>query len=175
MNKVMRKRASQGVSDIQSDEFGDMRKKFFYLDHTAEVLENYRRLKENEIFDKILHDGRMKKAFLKNEGSKAENLIGDFDSKFKGYQYNQDSSNSTSSFEEKAARSSLEFMQENQVFENMKEMKGLIREYHRLKGEGEDEAVLQGIVAKYDLLQQDAPGVDKWQAPTIESSQKSEH
>ena len=54
-------------------------------------------------------------------------------------------------------------------------MKGLIREYHRLKGEGEDEAVLQGIVAKYDLLQQDAPGVDKWQAPTIESSQKSEH
>lgn len=65
-----------------------MRKKYFYLDHTAEVLENYRRLKENEIFDKILHDGRMKKAFLKNEGSRVENLISDFDNKFKDYKYN---------------------------------------------------------------------------------------
>ena len=35
-----------------------MRKKFFYLDHTAEVLENYRRMEENQIFDKVLHDER---------------------------------------------------------------------------------------------------------------------
>jgi hypothetical protein len=45
------------------------------LDHTAEVLENYRRIKENEIFDQILHDAREKKAFLKAEERKTENLI----------------------------------------------------------------------------------------------------
>ena len=59
-----------------------MRKKFFYLDHTAEVLENYRRLQENQIFDKVLHDERMKKAFLKAEARRKENLIDDYHSKF---------------------------------------------------------------------------------------------
>ena len=54
-----------------------MRNKFFALDHTAEVLENYRRLKENEIFDRILHDERMKKAYIKTESRKRENLIDD--------------------------------------------------------------------------------------------------
>jgi hypothetical protein len=47
-----------------------MRNKFFYLDHTAEVLENYRRIQENQIFDKILHDERNKKAFLRHESRK---------------------------------------------------------------------------------------------------------
>ena len=54
-----------------------MRNKFFALDHTAEVLENYRRLKENEIFDRVLHDERMKRAYLKTESRKRENLIAD--------------------------------------------------------------------------------------------------
>jgi hypothetical protein len=47
----------------------------FSLDHTAEVLENYRRIKENEIFTKVLHDEREKKAFLRREGRKKENII----------------------------------------------------------------------------------------------------
>jgi len=40
------------------------------LDHTAEVLENYRRIQENLLFDKVLHDKRQKTAFLKNESRK---------------------------------------------------------------------------------------------------------
>jgi len=55
------------VTDIEREEMGNLSKKFFLLDHTAEVLENYRRIKENEIFDQILHDEREKKAFLKAE------------------------------------------------------------------------------------------------------------
>lgn len=39
------------------------------------MLENYRRIKENDIFDQILHDSREKKAFLKAEERKTENLI----------------------------------------------------------------------------------------------------
>lgn len=53
-----------------------MREKFFYLDHTAEILENYRRLQENKIFDKVLHDERTKKACLKLESRKVENILG---------------------------------------------------------------------------------------------------
>ena len=34
-------------------------------------------LKENEIFDRILHDERMKKAYIKIESRKRENLIDD--------------------------------------------------------------------------------------------------
>lgn len=57
------------------------------LDHTAEVLENYRRMKENEIFDKQLHDKRMKTAYLKHESRKTENLISDFSQKYEGHKY----------------------------------------------------------------------------------------
>lgn len=52
-----------------------MGRKFFYLDHTAEVLENYRRIQENEIYNKVLHETRQKKAFLKKESRKPENLL----------------------------------------------------------------------------------------------------
>lgn len=45
------------------------------LDHTAEVLENYRKIKENELFQKVLHDERQKKAFLKTESKKIEHLL----------------------------------------------------------------------------------------------------
>jgi hypothetical protein len=49
------------------------------LDHTAEVLENYRRIKENELFNHVLHGEREKKAFLKKEDRKPENLIDNYE------------------------------------------------------------------------------------------------
>lgn len=39
----MKQQVSKAVTDIQETEYSDMRNKFFALDHTAEVLENYRR------------------------------------------------------------------------------------------------------------------------------------
>ena len=88
-NIGLKKQVNEAVDDIYRSEYSDLSKKIFYLDHTAEVLENYRRLQENKIFDKILHDERMKKAFIKNEGRRVENLIGDFD-RFRNYRYFQD-------------------------------------------------------------------------------------
>lgn len=78
VNKKLTKQSSAAVTDIQQKEYFDMRRKFFVLDHTAEVLENYRRIQENLIFDKQLHDTRMKNAYLRHESKKQENLITDF-------------------------------------------------------------------------------------------------
>ena len=46
-NKEIRKEAIKAVHDIENTEKGELGRKFFYLDHTAEVLENYRRIQEN--------------------------------------------------------------------------------------------------------------------------------
>jgi hypothetical protein len=73
------------------------------------VLENYRRIQENELFDKVLHDSRMKRAYLKHESQNAENLIEDFGSKFNGYKYLENTNGDQNAA---AALTSLDFMQE---------------------------------------------------------------
>jgi len=90
INKVLQKRVSKIVDMNRQSNYYDLSRKFFFLDHTAEVLENYRRIEENKIFDRILHDERMKKAYLKKEGRRKENLIEDFDFKFGEYKYFED-------------------------------------------------------------------------------------
>jgi hypothetical protein len=57
-NKALRKEVVSAVTEIEKEEIGNLSRKFFLLDHTAEVLENYRKIKENEIFQQILHDER---------------------------------------------------------------------------------------------------------------------
>lgn len=57
-NKDLRNQTSTALHDLERTEKGDLGRKFFYLDHTAEVLENYRRLQENELFEKVLHETR---------------------------------------------------------------------------------------------------------------------
>ena len=79
LNIDLKRQATKAVDKIWDEEGGSLRNKFFYLDHTAEVLENYRRVKENELFNHILHGEREKKAFLKKEGRKLENLIEGYD------------------------------------------------------------------------------------------------
>ena len=76
-NKGLRRQSVAAIFDIQDQERDTLGRKFFALDHTAEVLENYRRIKENEIYDKILHETRQRKAFLKNESRKTHNLLRD--------------------------------------------------------------------------------------------------
>ena len=57
-NKVLRKQAQEGVDSVYENDKDHLAEKFYYLDHTAEVLENYRKLQENIIFGKVLHDER---------------------------------------------------------------------------------------------------------------------
>ena len=116
LNKRLGKQSSNAVTDIQQTEFYDMRQKFFALDHTAEVLENYRRIHENQLFDKVLHDERLKKAFLKHEGRKQENLIADYGSNFSNYKYLENTSEQT---DNNGAHSALQFMQDNFIYKHL--------------------------------------------------------
>ena len=43
-NKMLRKQATVGVESAYRDESDRLGAKFYYLDHTAEVLENYRKI-----------------------------------------------------------------------------------------------------------------------------------
>ena len=97
-NNELQKQASGAVKDIWDKEGGSLRNKFFLLDHTAEVLENYRRIKENEIFSRIVFEEREKKAFLKKEARQTENLIEDFDQRFPNYKYFSDTDGSPRDF-----------------------------------------------------------------------------
>ena len=47
------------------------------MDHTAEVLENYRRMHENRLFNLMLFDDRNKKAFLRRESRSKEAILGE--------------------------------------------------------------------------------------------------
>ena len=82
VNQHLKGRVSDSIQDIWDKEGGSLRNKFFMLDHTAEVLENYRRIQENELFQHILFDEREKKAFLRHESRKIENLIEGYEQKF---------------------------------------------------------------------------------------------
>ena len=57
-NKMLKKTATKGVDQAINSEKQDMQEKYYFLDHTAEVLENYRKFEENKIFDRVLHDER---------------------------------------------------------------------------------------------------------------------
>ena len=87
-NQALRKKASGAVHELERNERAMLGDRFFYLDHTAEVLENYRRIQENKIFDAALHESDQKKAFLKSESRKFENLLET--SKYDSYNYFQD-------------------------------------------------------------------------------------
>ena len=43
-NKVLKKEAAAGVDSVYNDEKERLGEKFYFLDHTAEVLENYRKI-----------------------------------------------------------------------------------------------------------------------------------
>jgi hypothetical protein len=89
-NKAMRKQVGTKIDDIYEDESASLRNKFFALDHTAEVLENYRRIQENKIFTAVLHSSREKKAFLKNESRELQSILSPQNhQKFISYQDNK--------------------------------------------------------------------------------------
>lgn len=70
INNALTTTIKKNVGQLLENEIPSLREKIFLLDHTAEVLENYRKVKENEIFNHILHGEREKKAFLKKESRK---------------------------------------------------------------------------------------------------------
>ena len=86
-NRALQSQATHVVEDIWQKEGGSLRDKYFVLDHTAEVLENYRRIQENEIFERVLFEQREKKAFLKKEARKINNIIDNYEQKYGNFKY----------------------------------------------------------------------------------------
>lgn len=65
------------IAEVEKERMGD---KIFLLDHTAEVLENYRKIEEVKLFNAIQHEKKEKQAALKLARRKTENILPDFKS-----------------------------------------------------------------------------------------------
>ena len=85
-NKYIRKKTIEKINLNEQKDFEDLSAKLFSIDHTAQVLENIRRLKENKIFSRKLHEVKEKKLALKLESRKLGNVIEDFNQKFQNFE-----------------------------------------------------------------------------------------
>jgi len=87
VRQINRKALKEGksiLSAIEEKETGEMHAKIFMLDHTAEVLENYRKIEEIKIYNAIRHEEKETLAALKEAGRQKQNLILDYEAKYRG-------------------------------------------------------------------------------------------
>lgn len=93
MNEVLRKETNEAVNLAAKSNDSKLRAKIFILDHTAEVLENFRRLQEYNIWKKELHYEREKLVALKKESRKLQNVIENYDALYGTRGYLEDTKN----------------------------------------------------------------------------------
>jgi len=86
LSRIFRIRASKGINIAQKKNQKSLEEKIFFLDKTAAVLENYRKILEVKIFNRLLHREREKRLFLKMHARKLENLIPNYDIRFKTFE-----------------------------------------------------------------------------------------
>lgn len=99
LNKIIRKKIMGNINTAESQDFKSLEERLFLKDISAQSLENLRKIKENKIFNKKLHELHEKKLALKLEGKKLENLIENFDFKFKNFEiYNDTEANSVKTY-----------------------------------------------------------------------------
>lgn len=72
------RKIKSSLSDIAHVEKQRMGEKLFLLDHSAQVLENYRKIEEIKLYNAIQHEQKEKQAALKITKRKLENLLPDF-------------------------------------------------------------------------------------------------
>jgi len=92
-NKDLKKAANRAIDQVERQTTHDIRAKIFLLDHTAEVLENFRRLQEYKIWKFELHSEREKLVALKKESIKYDNLIENYEALYGNRAYLEDTSN----------------------------------------------------------------------------------
>lgn len=97
LNKYLRGQTMNVLQKTEDVELLRLSETLFHKDHTAQVLENYRKIRENKIFNRKLHEIKEKKLSLKLESRKISNLIPDYEIKFGGYE----KFNNTAGFHEK--------------------------------------------------------------------------
>ena len=74
-SKMLKKNMNFKLEREYTREQPYLRRKIYYLDHTAEVLENLRRITEAREHRALLHSIRFRKAALKHEARKLVNLV----------------------------------------------------------------------------------------------------
>lgn len=81
-NRVLKDKLKMSIGQVYDEEKLRFERKFGILDHTAEVLENFRRFEEHKIFREIEHKERMKSIALDKERIKLPNIIWNYELKF---------------------------------------------------------------------------------------------
>ena len=171
LNRSLHKQTSAAVEDIRVNEYFDMRNKFFALDHTAEVLENYRRIEENNLFDKVLHDKRMRQAYLKTEARQTQHLISDFETHFRDYQYL-----STSESAPNTSISATNFMQDAAITTHLRKLSAFKKQAVLALSQDQHAPELAQLEAEFDSLVSEGQEIDPKQAPTLpQANTNSEH
>jgi hypothetical protein len=90
-NKFVRRSAIKKSHLNEEKDFEELEMRLFSQDHTAQVLENIRKQKENKIFNRKLHEISEKKLALKLESRKPENILENYENNFLNYQNYNDS------------------------------------------------------------------------------------
>jgi hypothetical protein len=85
-NKYLRQRSMQVIAKTEESDMKLLSESLFTKDHTAQSLENLRKIRENRIFNKKMHELAERKFALKLEGRKIGNLIENYEMKFLNYE-----------------------------------------------------------------------------------------
>jgi len=87
MNAPLKKTLSDIIDTAGETTNQKLRAKIFLLDHTAEVLENFRRFQEYKIWKFELHSERERLVALKNQALDIENAIENYDTLYANRKY----------------------------------------------------------------------------------------
>ncbi len=98
-NKVLRKNIIKNINISESQDHESLENRLFLKDMNSQTLENLRKIKENKIFNKKLHELHERKLAVKLESKKLENLIENFDFKYKNFEvFNDTEANSVRTY-----------------------------------------------------------------------------
>lgn len=118
----------------------------------------------------MLHDERMKKAFLKNEGRKTQNLIADFDSNFRDFKYLDGTEDVQA--QKLSSGSAKEFMQDNFIYNHMRTLSEFKKENRIMLEEHPDQ--VDAATSGYERLVSEGSHIDPRQAPEVKKIETNE-
>jgi hypothetical protein len=86
LNRYLRGRTMQVIAKSEETDMKLLSESLFTKDHTAQSLENFRKMRENRIFTRKMHELAERKFAMKLESRKTTNLIENYEMKFLNYE-----------------------------------------------------------------------------------------
>jgi hypothetical protein len=86
LNRYLRKRTMDVLAKTEEHDMKLLSESLFTKDHTAQSLENLRKIQENKIFNRKMHEITEKKFALKLESRREINLIENYEGRFLNYE-----------------------------------------------------------------------------------------